>query len=192
LSPGFARVVLRGLAKERSQRPANARAFVAELQAACADDRRQRWWRNRWLQGVAATYLTVGLIALAASAAGERPRPVAPAPATMASSGVPPVGAPMPAAAVALRGSVLDAIDGRVPTVQRAVLTAVRRRGLTVARQDQDAGVASIEASFTTGEPVRVTLSQLTADATQVEVQVGRFGDEARSRQLLGWIRDEF
>jgi hypothetical protein len=213
LSPSLAAAVTRALAKDRGARPGDARAFVAELTALPAADPfappAKRWWRNRWLVGVGSAYLLVGAIALGAMLAEDAPRPIAPTREAPAAAAVPrPVpelararaelasaagelGGALRSVKAAVRGTVLDAVDARVAVVHRAVIAAFGRNGLRVTTDKREAREATVEADFADGDAVRVQLSVLAPDTTQVAVQIGALGDERRARQLLGWIRDE-
>ena len=218
LSPALAAAVVRALAKDRAQRQPTARAFAAEVIAAPGVDlfapRPKRWWQNRWVVGVGGVYLMVGLIGAAVSIASAKPaRATAPAPrVAKAAAPIAPAAPATPTAPSAraetsrvaanlggalrsvksaVRGTVLDTVDGRVATVHRAVVAALRRNGLALTRDLHDAASATIEAAFADGGEVRITLGVLAADTTQVAVQIGPFGDERKSRTLLAWIRDE-
>ena len=200
LSPVLAAAIMRGLAKDRAQRQPSARAFAAEVCAGPGCDplalRPLRWWRNRWLIGIGGTYLLVTLLAVVAgfgTAPERQPAPThtLPPPDTQPARAAAELGATLLTVQAAVRGTVLDAIDGRVATVQRALLAALRRHGLAIAADRHDAASAMVQAIFADGAEVRVTLNALTPETTQVAVQIGPFGNEVRSRALLGWIRDE-
>jgi hypothetical protein len=172
--------------------------------------------RAWWLAGGAVAAVALVGVALALlDGTGHRARDPAPAPAPIPWKPVREVApAPPPAPATAsgggegagapaaknpvkalrqlkrsLRGTVLDAFTDDLAAVRRATLAALAQQGLAVDSDEHDATQAHIEADLSDGATVTVTLTPMDGGGTQAAVQIGAFGDEARSRAVLGWIR---
>jgi hypothetical protein len=71
----------------------------------------------------------------------------------------------------------------------RATLAAMDQLELAVREQHKEATRARVRAVAADGAEVRVSLERRSGDFTRINVRVGTFGDESRSRLIIDTIR---
>jgi hypothetical protein len=72
-----------------------------------------------------------------------------------------------------------------VPVVQEATLEALSDMNLPVTSQRGDAGSGQVQSRFSDGTDITIDLKSAGNQVTEVGIRVGKFGDQARSQQIL-------
>jgi len=90
-----------------------------------------------------------------------------------------------------IRGTLRHMMEGTVADVRKDVRRAVERKGVKVTKDVVEGDAAILEGVLPGGDEMRVITRQHQADTVELAIQIGAFGDEARQRVVLDWIRAE-
>ncbi|MFW5751453.1 MAG: DUF3568 family protein [Planctomycetota bacterium] len=89
-----------------------------------------------------------------------------------------------------LAGELERNLDASVALVHQAVLAVVRTRGLDLQTESVDHTDSLIKARGADNTPITFHTERFTDKASQLTIQIGTFGDEARSRELFDAIAE--
>ena len=159
-----------------------------------------------WIGGMILFGLVVIVVATLA-VLGEDEKPEFPVPGTASSSSAKPapassdgVAKPPPGTGIGgifrdmksnIRGTLRHMMEGTVADVRKDVRRAVERKGVKVTKDVVEGDAAILEGVLPGGDEMRVITRQHQADTVELAIQIGAFGDEARQRVVLDWIRAE-
>jgi serine/threonine protein kinase len=90
----------------------------------------------------------------------------------------------------AVRGTLTEKVTTSVHGTAAAARLALRHQGLTLLKDRGDDQETAIETRLTGGDNLTITL-RADGTATAISIQVGAFGDQEKSREVLGWIKAE-
>jgi len=90
-----------------------------------------------------------------------------------------------------LRGAERTSLPGHLSSVHNATVAALKKQHLTISKNTGDASSTHLEVTLDDGTNLTIALSSGTGESTDVVIQVGKFGDAARSKTVLQWIKDE-
>jgi serine/threonine protein kinase len=90
-----------------------------------------------------------------------------------------------------VRGTVHDMLPYNLSSADTAVRKALKRQSLTILKEKSGTSFIEIETKLPDdNEDLTITLTAQ-GEKTAIAVQVGAFGDEKRSKTVLGWIKGE-
>jgi hypothetical protein len=80
-------------------------------------------------------------------------------------------------------------LDAPVPNVHQAVLDCLRAENIAIEEESADMVASLVKGRYADGVLVTIHSERFTEKASRLTIQVGTFGDELRSGQLIGGIR---
>jgi hypothetical protein len=90
-----------------------------------------------------------------------------------------------------VRRTLRHITEGSVADVHAKVIQAAKRKNVTITNNEKTANEAIMEGNLPDGDEMRVITRHFDASSVEISIQIGAFGDEAKQRTVLEWIRAE-
>jgi hypothetical protein len=86
---------------------------------------------------------------------------------------------------VYIKGNLEETINASVNKTHFAALAALKEMGMPIWKDNHDQMSANMKSRFADGKHVWVDIEAITDSSCKLQIRVGTFGDEYRSRQIL-------
>ncbi len=87
-----------------------------------------------------------------------------------------------------VKGEIEHTVNASTPAVYHATVAALRDMQMPIAGDAHDNMSVEIKSQFADGKTAWIKVTSVTAASSRIEIRVGTFGDEYRSRTLLDKI----
>lgn len=83
------------------------------------------------------------------------------------------------------KGNLTDVVYHSALDVHEAAMKAVGEEGLPILKEEHDRYKASIRSEYSDGKKVRISITALDHEKTEIKIRVGAGGDQLRANALL-------
>lgn len=87
-----------------------------------------------------------------------------------------------------IRGALVKQFDVPASDLHRAAVKAVKSLNLDIKYDKGDRLSAKVRSEFTDGKDVKIDVTAITEETSQVKIRIGAFGDKLRSEMVLSAI----